>query len=78
MRKIWMRIGATVELPEEVIEHILSNEGTMKDLADAVKDAFASGRVHLEGETYIPEVSVSLYNGDYGTFHPEDTYECDL
>ena len=78
MRKIWMRVGVTIDFPEEVIERILSDDGTMSDFALAIRHAFQDGRFALDGEAYIPALMVAYYNEEYGTDHCVDEYETNL
>lgn len=75
MRKLWIRVGMTIELPEAEAESLLNlsdtEGGCSVVFGELVRKAFSEGRATLEGETYLSGDAVYLYNEEYGTDHEE-------
>ena len=71
---IWMRLGCFVELTHEECKSVLSYDGNGdNDEVDKVmKRAISEGRLRIEGDSYIPEPEVTLYNHRFGTNYEED------
>ena len=53
MNSIWLRAGITLQADDDMLNKILSG-----DVA-ALRKALDSGNWKFEGETYIPEVSIT-------------------
>ena len=43
-----------------------------------IRRAFDEGRFELDGDTYIPEITVEEYNAKHGTEYEVGEYECSL
>ena len=75
MRKLWIRVGMTIEVPEAEAENLLTlsdtDGGCSVVFAELVQKAFSEGRATLDGETYLSGDEVYRYNEEYGTFHEE-------
>lgn len=80
MRKLWMRLGVTVELTETEAAQVLleNNNPADKHMEAIVKKAYLEGRVRPDGETYVPEMAAEDFNKKYGTAYPTDEPECDV
>ena len=77
MKNLWMRVGMTFEITEEE-EKILFSNDTEKG-AEVIRKAFEEGRCQLDGDTYLPYISVADFNEKYGTTHDaEEEYGWDL
>lgn len=69
---IWMRVGGFLSGSKEDIEKILEGDSfTLQKLLEA-------GKFQVEGDTYIPESTVSNYNRDNNTCFEEDNISFDL
>lgn len=74
-KKIWMRMGVTIDCTDEEADALLSG----KDGAEKIiRNIVADGRFKLDGETYIPETCVEDFNQAYGSDYPEDDIEFEL
>lgn len=69
-RRIWMRLGVTLEGTKEEIETLLSDDYDLSK--NALKKILTEGRYKVDGDSYIPETCVEEYNNDYGTDHEVD------
>ena len=74
-KKIWMRMGVTIDCADEEADTLLSG----KDGAEKIiRNIVADGRFKLDGETYIPAPCVEDFNRAYGSKYPEDDIEFEL
>ena len=74
-KKIWMRMGVTLDCSDEEANALLSG----KDGAEKIiRNIVADGRFKLDGETYIPAPCVEDFNRAYGSDYPEDDIEFEL
>lgn len=69
MKKIWMRLGVSIDMSESEEEKIFGEDREVA--AEAVRKIVADGRFLLDGDSYIPETSVEDFNKRYGTGHGE-------
>lgn len=69
MKKIWMRLGVSIDMSEREEEKIFGEDRDAA--AEAVRKIVADGRFLLDGDSYIPETSVEDFNKRYGTRHNE-------
>lgn len=71
--KLWCRIGATLYLNEKELDILLSED------SDKAKDLFKQiiydNRFRLEGESYVPESSVTAFNEEYNKQYPIGDYD---
>lgn len=70
MRKIWMRLGISIEMFEGEEEKIFGED--KEAAAEAIRKIVIDGRFLLDGDSYIPETAVEGFNDLYGTKHTED------
>lgn len=70
MRKIWMRLGVSIEMFENEEKKIFGED--KEAAAEAVRKIVCDGRFLLDGDSYIPETSVEDFNSLYGTKYAED------
>ena len=76
MKKLWIRLGAVIEITDAEEQAIFGNDGVR--MGNALRFAIADGRFCPDGETYIPCEIVRKFNQVYGTSHNENTRCCDL
>lgn len=76
MRKLWMRVGMSLNITEEEEKIIFSEDGVAG--AETIKKIIAEGRAELDGDTYSPGGAVEDYNKQYGTSYEEDDIGWDL
>ena len=76
MRKIWIRLGAVIEITDAEEQAIFSDDGLKME--DMLRNIIAEGRFCPDGETYIPSEAVQEFNRSYGTAYEEDNWCCDL
>lgn len=57
-RKIWLRMGVTLTGTREEIDKLI-NEGEFGTMLD-------EGNWEFDGDSYIPEDSIDVYNNEYG------------
>lgn len=69
MKKIWMRIGVSIDMFESEEGKIFGED--REAAAEAVRKIVADGRFLLDGDSYIPETAVEDFNKRYGTGHDE-------
>lgn len=75
-KKLWVRLGVTLEITDAEEQAIFSDEGTrMEETLSAV---IAGGRFSPDGESYIPGEAVAQFNQDYGTSYEETNWCCEL
>lgn len=70
MRKIWMRLGVSMEMFENEEKKIFGED--KEAAAEAVRKIVCDGRFLLDGDSYIPETAVEDFNGLYGTKYAGD------
>jgi len=78
MNELWMRVGMTFRFTEEEIDAILNQNDGAPSMRTVIRRAFDEGRFELDGDTYVPEVSVEEYNRENGTAYDVCEYECSL
>lgn len=76
IRKLWLRLGATIEITKAEEKMIFCNDDLR--MADTLRTVIAEGRFCLDGETYIPSEAVQAYNKTYGTDYEAENQFCDL
>lgn len=76
MPELWARVGISFRLTEEEIRSILSANLGEYNMKHIIASAFTEGRFELDGETYIPEVSIEDINKKYNTGYDVCEYEC--
>lgn len=69
VRKLWVRMGATLNITPEEEEKIFVSSDADQKMLQAMLD---EGRIHIDGNTYIPECCVKDFNRTYGTAYEED------
>lgn len=57
-RKIWLRMGVTLTGTREEIDKLI-NEGDFGTMLD-------EGNWEFDGDSYIPDNSIDVYNNEYG------------
>lgn len=72
MKRIWIRLGATLSLTDEELDTIFNQD----DLKSVLVKAIDEGRYEFDGDTYVPEVSVSDFNRENGTDYEARDYDC--
>lgn len=76
MRQLWMRLGASFEVSEEEEKAILGGD---KDLAaKTLRQIVREGRFLPDGDSYIPEDTVSGFNVRYGTKYAVEDIGCNI
>lgn len=78
MSELWMRVGMTFDLTDEEVEQILHPKDGECSMRMAIRKAYDEGRFELDGDTYVPEISVEEYNARHGTNYEVCDYECCL
>ena len=78
MNELWMRVGMTFRLTDEEVEAILNPKDGEVSMRAIISKAFDEGRFELDGDTYIPEITVEEYNAKHGTEYEVGEYECSL
>ena len=78
MKKLWVRLGATLDLTDEECEAILGDEFDAGRMAQIMKSVVKEGRFELDGETYVPGQSVALFNDQYDTDFMEVDADCEV
>lgn len=76
MRKIWIRLGAIIQITDAEEQQIFGDDGSQME--ETLRLVIGEGRFCLDGETYIPSESVREFNRNYGTTHDEENWCCDL
>lgn len=71
-KSMWVRLGATITGSKQDIEKVLQGDEAM------LRKLLKEERFQIEGNTYIPEVSVTEYNTDNGTCFEEVEVEFEL
>lgn len=72
VKYLWLRLGGFVSGSKEDIEKVLEGDScTLRKLLEA-------GKFQVEGDTYIPESTISNYNSDNNTCFEEDNISFDL
>ena len=71
--KIWMRVGATLYLNEKEADLLLN--GDNNEAKDLLKRMIYDNRFRLDGESYIPESTITDFNEKYDKHYQEDEYE---
>ena len=69
-----MRAGITLHVTEEEVAELLKSE----NYNDVLRKIISEGRFEFDGDSYIPSISVELYNKENGTNYEEDDYEFNL
>lgn len=65
MRKLWMRLGVSLEITEAEESAIFC--GDYADTEAALAKIIADGRARPDGDSYIPAVCIEDFNEAYGT-----------
>ena len=76
IRKLWLRLGVTIEITKTEEKVIFCNDGLQ--MADILRTVIAEGRFCPDGESYIPSEAVQAYNRTYGTAYETEDWFCDL
>lgn len=76
LRKLWIRLGAVIEITDAEEQAIFGDDGVQ--MGNALRFAIADGRFCPDGKTYIPCEIVREFNRAYGTSHEEGSRCCDL
>lgn len=71
--KVWARIGVYLSVTPEEMETLI--RGNCDENREIMARLFLDGRVALEGDSYIPAVSIDDYNKAYGTAYESDDYD---
>ena len=71
-KSVWVRLGATISGSKQDIEKVLQGDEAM------LRKLLKEERFQIEGNTYIPEVSVTECNTDNGTCFEEIEVEFEL
>lgn len=74
MKTIWLRLGVNMEITEEEEKKIFQDQ----NLKEVLLDALSSGRITLDGDTYIPDSQVELFNSDHSTEYEINDYSCNM
>lgn len=72
--KLWARIGMSFSVTPHEMEQIIC--GTEAEKEQTLFRLFSEGRVRLDGDSYIPGISLHEYNLAHGTQF--DRYDVDL
>lgn len=68
MKKLWLRIGAEIEIPDDFVV----NENSIGELEDIIDKKIMSGEYEITGETYAPFLEDERYvNKLFGGCEPE-------
>lgn len=78
MNELWVRVGVTFRLTDEEVEAILNPKDGEVSMRTIIRKAFDEGRFELDGDTYIPEITVEEYNQKHKTEYEVCEYECSL
>jgi hypothetical protein len=74
MKKLWVRLGVSLNLTEEEVGSLLGDDCVvMKDREKIIRNIISENRFEIDGECYAPEASVKDFNCEYDT----EFYECD-
>lgn len=65
MKKLWIRLGATLSITEEEEAAIFC--GDDDDLEKAMTKILKDGRIEFDGKNYIPDRAIMDFNERYGT-----------
>lgn len=65
MRKLWIRLGVSLEITEAEESAIFCGDDA--DIEAALVRIIADGRARLDGDSYIPSVCIEDFNEAYGT-----------
>lgn len=65
MKKLWIRLGATMSITEEEEAAIFC--GDDEDAENAMTKILKDGRFEFDGESYIPDIAIMDFNERYGT-----------
>lgn len=76
MNKIWIRLGIDLEITSE--EAAILMNGAAYEGKSIIEKAIKDHRFSMNGESYIPEVSVEEYNERYKTNFEVGCYEFEL
>lgn len=76
MRRLWMRLGVSLELTEAEETAIFCGDGN--DAEVALLEIVNSGRAKLDGDSYIPSVCIEEFNEAYGTDYCTEDLGLDL
>ena len=74
-RKLWVRIGAYIDVTDEDMQVISQDENNG---AERLRVLIESSDIICEGNTYVPAESVANYNEEYGTDFAESDYDFDF
>lgn len=76
MKKLWLRLGAVVEITDDEEKAIFGNDDTK--MRDVLRLVIAEGRFCPDGEAYVPCEAVREFNKSYGAAYEEEDWFCDL
>ena len=71
--KLWCRIGATLYLNESEADILLGDDDIKAK--DLLKRMIYDNRFRLDGESYVPESSVAVFNEEYRKEYTVDDYD---
>lgn len=74
---IWLRVGGNISVTKAEAKAILG-EGNNSMLREVVLREISNGTFVPDGDTYIPESCVEIFNEKYGTAYPTTDVECCL
>ena len=75
MKKLWVRLGAYLELTDEEEKRLLSDDIDIAECEKIVRNIIAELRFLVDGECYAPQSSIADFNDEYGTNYEELDYE---
>lgn len=75
-RKLWMRLGVSLRITEAEEKIIFGEDGAKAE--ELLRRIIAEDRFEPDGDTYIPAMTVEVYNAKHGTDYEVGDTEFDL
>lgn len=72
LKQLWGRAGVTFYVTDEEAAVILDHKADGRDIARIMRKIVDENRFALEGNSYIPSISVTDFNKENGTEYDDD------
>lgn len=76
MKNLWVRLGVSLSLTDDEVEKLIGDDQVpIREREKILLKVIGEGRFSLDGETYVPQESVSDFNEEYNASYEENDYE---
>jgi len=76
LRRLWLRLGVSLRITSAEEKVLLGDD--REAAAKALRRILTEGRFAPDGDSYIPEPTVTAYNSEHGTGYEPGDYEFDV